>query len=150
MKKIKILLAAIIVTGLSVACSSDDDGSAIKGDVNGKWNPSKTTVKVGTETFTQNYTLNEEGCSKDYIEFDTANVLNFAVYNRNPDTNACEEVAGTPSTWARDENTLTIVGGQYDGTYEITKLNNSELRIQDESTSAGVTTTTTVYFTSAD
>jgi hypothetical protein len=150
MKKLRILIATVVIAGISaVSCSSDDDGGAVSGSIERKWNPTKTTVKVGSDTFTQNYADNEVGCSKDYIEFAAANVLNRVVYNRNVDTNECESVNGTPATWARDENTLTITGGQYEGTYEIVKLNGSELRIEDESTAAGVTTTTTVYFNKA-
>lgn len=149
MKKIKILLAAIVVTSLTaVSCSSDDGGSAVSGEVNGKWNPIKTVVKIGTNDFTEEYGENEPGCDKDYIEFASANVLNNVIYFKNA-SNVCTPDAATPGTWTRNDDMLTITGGEYSGTYEIVRLNNSDLRVRTTSNTGSITTTATVYFKKA-
>ena len=148
MKKIKVLLTAIVITALSAACSSDDGGSAISGDVNGKWNPVKSVIKVGTSTFTEPYEENEPGCDKDYVEFANAGVLNNVIYFKNA-SNVCTPDSADATSWSRTDNTLTITGGEYDGTYEITKLNNSQLQIKGTSSTGGVTSTITVYLTKA-
>jgi len=148
MKTIKLFLTLAVVAGLS-SCSKDDDSSSTNGNIAARWNPVKTLVEVGSSDIEQNYEDNEQGCPKDYIEFASANVLNRAVYNRNVNTNDCEAVNGTPANWAKDENILTINGGQYNGSYEITRLTGSELRIASENMSGGITTTTTIFFTKA-
>ncbi|HLA57048.1 MAG TPA: hypothetical protein VK623_13165 [Flavobacterium sp.] len=149
MKKIKILLAAIIVTSLSVvSCSSDSDGNSTNGNIVAKWNPVKSTLKVGTQTVTQPYEENEPGCPKDYVNFLEAGTLANVIYFKNA-SDECTADAATQVNWVKDGTTLVITGGEYDGTYEITKLTSSELRIADESTSGGITTTATVYFSKA-
>jgi len=53
-------------------------------------------------------------------------------------------------TWTKSDDVLTIVnGGNLSGRYDIKKLTSTELNIESETTAAGVTTTTTVYFTKA-
>lgn len=153
MKKIKVIIAAVLFAGISaVSCSSDDDGPAVRGEVNGTWNPIKTTVKVGNDTATFEYTSNETGCSKDYIEFAPNAVLNSGIYYRNG-ADVCTPETNSPGTYGRSDNTLVLDGLvgtlDYDGTYEIIKLNGSELQIRNSNSSGGATTITTVFFRKA-
>ena len=148
MKKIKFLVAAFVAVAFSVSCSSDDSEDLLGGDLTARWNQTKTVVKISEESFTQQYNSNEPGCDKDYLEFTDGGQLNDVIFFKNA-SDICTEDASDPQTYARTDNTLVISGGEFGGTYEIIRLTSSELRIQQSSTSAGVTTTTTVYFTKA-
>ncbi|MGK4568911.1 hypothetical protein [Flavobacterium sp. 3HN19-14] len=85
MKNFKVLLAGILLTGLSLSsCSSDDDNSATSASIVGKWTPTKTVSKVNGQTALNNpYEGNEAGCDKDFIEFTQAGALNNTVYFHN-------------------------------------------------------------------
>jgi hypothetical protein len=154
MKKLKFFFAAILVTGMMVSCSDDDD-PAVSGSVEGRWNPVKTTVKVGSDTVTEPYDGHDPDCQKDYIEFADNAVLNIVAYNYSDISNTCVAENAPAASWGRSDNTITITGTpdggnfDFDGTYTITKLNGSELRIQNVSTSGGTTITTTVFFSKA-
>ena len=148
MKTIKVLLSALVISAFSFSCSSDDDGSSTGGDLTARWNPTKTIVKISGESFTQNYTSNEPGCDKDYIEFTDGGLVNNAIYFKNAEE-VCTQDAATPVEYTRTDNTLVIADGEYGGTYEISKLTGSELQIKQTSTSGGITSETTVYFSKA-
>ncbi len=150
MKKIKLIAAVVLFAGSILSSCSSDDGSVSEGNIMRRWNPTKTVVKVGTsDSFTQTYNSNEPGCDKDYLEFADNNVLNFVIYFKNADQ-LCTPDSAAPATWTKANNTVTISGGSnYDGTYTITKLTNSELRLQNTSTIAGSSTVTTIYFNKA-
>ena len=148
MKKIKLFAAALAIGALSFSCSSDDNENMLGGDFTARWNPIKTVVKISGETYTEPYDSNEPGCDKDFVEFTDAGLMRNVVYFTNPD-DVCEESSATPQEYQRTDNTLLIQGGEFAGTYEITKLTNSELQITQSSTSGGLTTTTTVYFNKA-
>jgi hypothetical protein len=146
MKKIKILLAAVAIAGLGLnSCSSSDDGSDTQASIVGKWTPIKTVTKFNGASSTQTYDDNEIGCDKDYVQFVDGSVFNNVVFNKNTD-NDCIETAADPEVWAKTDDTLTITGGEFDGTYEVIKLTNSELRISDQESIAGNDVTVTVYF----
>lgn len=149
MKKIKLFTAALAIGALSFSCSSDDGEDLLGGDLTARWNPTKTVIKISGETFEEPYDLNQPGCAKDYIEFTDANTLNNVIYYDPAGAETCAEDAEPVQEYTRTDNTLVIGGGQYGGTYEITRLTNSELRIAQTSTAGGLTTTTTVYFNKA-
>jgi len=152
MKTIKVLLTALVISGISVSCSSDDDGgNPTGGDLTAKWNQTKTVTKISSETYTEDYEDNSPSCGHDYLEFTDDNEVNFAVWNLNGDLECSESFATNLAEWQRDGNTL-IIGGTnvyYSGTYEIKRLTGSQLQIQSSSSSGGTTTTTTIYFTKA-
>ncbi len=148
MKKIKFLAVALAVGALSFSCSSDDNENPLGGDLTAKWNVVKTVLSVSGEDYVTNYESNEPGCDKNYIEFTDDGHVNDVIYFHNA-SNVCTEDAATPQEYTRTDNTLTIAGGEYGGTYEITKLTNSELQITQTSTAGGLTTETTVYFSKA-
>lgn len=155
MRKMRLFLSALAASAVLFACSDDDDngGSQTSGNIEARWNPTKTVVEVGGEDFTQNYDLNEAGCPKDYIEFADPNTLSYVIYFKNA-SNECTPDAGDTGTWTKNDNTLiidgiTVGGDDISGTYEIVRLTGSELRIRTSNTTGGITTTATVYFTKA-
>lgn len=150
MKKIKFLVAAFIAVALSASCSSDDSEDLLGGDLTARWNQTKTVIKISGETFEEPYTSNQAGCQKDYIEFTEANTVNNVVFYDPAGAETCAEDAEPIQEYSRTDNTLLIGGGQYGGTYEITRLTNSQMRLEQTSTAGGgITTVTTIYFEKA-
>lgn len=150
MKNIKILLATAIIAAFTLtSCNKDEDnGPVTNGSITAKWNPTKTVVSANGGNITQNYTDNEAGCTKDYIEFTAANALNNVVFFKNAD-NVCTASTATPATYSKSANTLTVVGGEYEGTYTISTLSGSELIVKSVETVSGNQITTNIYFTKA-
>jgi len=148
MKKIKVV-AMFVLTGLILtSCGSDDSGPTTPATINAKWNRTRTVSQVtGGSPVSTPYNDNVTGCTKNYIEFATPNVYNDVVYFSQGGTCSSNTNAGT---WTKSDDVLTIVnGGNLSGRYDIKKLTSTELNIESETTAAGVTTTTTVYFTKA-
>lgn len=150
MKKMKSLMIAFVLASMTaVSCSSDDSGPAAT--IDGKWNQTKTVVRINGQNITQQYNENVTGCEKNYIEFAAASVFNEVVYFKAAGSGACQPDAATPGTWSKTDNTLLINnGGFLAGSYEIKKLSNSNLEIATESNEAGVMATTTIYLTKAN
>jgi hypothetical protein len=149
MNKIKLFAAALAIGALSFSCSSDDSENLLGGDLTAKWNPTKTVFKVSGETYDEEYSGNQAGCDKDYVEFTDANMVNNVVYIDPAGAVSCEESAEPPVEYVRNDNTLIIADGEYGGTYEIVKLTSSELRLQQTYTIGSVTTEATIYFRKA-
>ena len=148
MKAIKVLLAALVISGFAASCSSSDDGDSTGGDLTARWNETKTVQKISGETYNYPYTGNNPSCDKDYIEFTDGGSFNRAIFNQDIH-NVCIESADNVYEWQKTDNTLAISGGDYGGTYEIKKLTDSQLTIQKEETTGSVTTTFIIYFTKA-
>lgn len=145
MKKFRLALAsAVAAVFLLGSCSNNDDEPA--GTLEGRWTPIKTITVVngGSET-EQAYSGNEAACDKDYREFLTGGLYRFVILYQNVQ-NVCTEDVET-STWSKSGNTLTITQGvDESGTYEITKLTNSELRYKSVATTGGVQIEVTQVF----
>ena len=146
MKKIKFFLPLILVfLSTLISCGSDDNTPSTPASIIAKWNVSKTVVKTSTNTSEIPYTSNEAGCDKDYTEFAANGSLNKVVYFKNA-SNVCTPDAAGGSTWNKSNNTLTITGGEFAGTYQIKTLSESQLTIESTQTLSGTQFTTTVYF----
>jgi major membrane immunogen (membrane-anchored lipoprotein) len=144
MKKIKLAVVLLMTGTMSLtSCSSDD--SKESASIVGKWTPVKTVVKTGTGTLNQKYEDNQPGCDKDYVEFVDGGVFRKVIWFKNAE-NVCTEDAAEPQVWSKDDKELTIMGGAYNGTYDISKLSGSELRIVSTQSIGGTSATTTVYF----
>lgn len=145
MKKIKALMFAFVLAGMTVVSCSSDDSSGPAPTIEGKWNQVKTTVKVtngGTSTIP--YDSNESGCEKDYLEFLEGGVFNDAVFNKSGGGD-CQETKYA-GTWTKTDSSLTIANaGTLSGTYTITKLTNSDLQVQRAVEVGGVVSTATIY-----
>ncbi len=144
MKQIRFACATIAATALLMtSCSNDDDGP--RAELEGKWTPTKTiAVLNGNQTVT-NYDGNEPDCDKDYREFVEGGAYRYVIYYDNV-ANACAEDVVT-TVWTRSGDIVTIVDTNDDaeieapldaGTYTITKLTGSELRLQSTSNTGGV------------
>lgn len=149
MKKIKALMFAFVLAGMTVvSCSSDDDGPAPT--VDGRWNQEKAVVRINNQSITQQYDLNVNGCDKNYIEFASGAVFNEVVYFKTA-TGACDTDMIPAGSFIKSDNTLSISnGGDYAGTYTITRLSNSELQISTNTSEGGVAATTTLFFRKAN
>ncbi len=151
MKKIKALMFAFVLAGMTVvSCSSDDDGGPAA-TIDGKWNQTKTVVELGGQSITQDYDDNVAGCDKNYIEFAPSNVFNEVVYFKAAGSGDCQTDMADPGTWSKNDQTLTINNsGFLSGTYEITRLAGNNLEISSTDSAGGVTTKTTIFMTRAN
>jgi hypothetical protein len=151
MKKIKVLMFAFVLAGMTVASCSSDDNNGPAATIDGKWNQVKTTVKINGQAINQDYGANVEGCDKNYVEFAAAAVFNEAVYFKAAGTGACQIDMAAPGTWTKSNKNLIISNdGDLEGNYEITKLTNSELQISSTKSAGGITSLTTVYLRRAN
>ncbi len=147
MKKIKVVLATLIMAGLTLTSCSSDDSSGTAASIVGKWNETKTVTKISGSTVTQTYE-NEEGCDKDFVEFKAGGTLDRVTYFTNA-SDDCEASSQTGVGYTKTDDVLVINGSIYEGTYEITKLSGSELRVVTEDNTGGTSFTTTIYFKKA-
>ena len=145
MKSIKLFLAVVVASAFTMtSCSNDDDaGISTDGNITGIWNYARTVTNLnGQETSTDHE--HEAGCDKDYQEFVASGVFRDVVLYKNA-SNVCTEDAQT-ATWSKSGNTLTLTGSEA-GTYEIIRLDGSELHYKTTSTTGGVTLIVTRVFT---
>lgn len=152
MRKIKALMFAFVLAGMTVVSCSSDDSSGPAPAIDGKWNVEKTVVKVANGgSSTINYDQNEQGCDKDYIEFAASSVFNEVVYFKAAGSGACQADMAAPGTWTKNDKTLVIsANSDLAGTYEIKKLTNSELQVEATKTIGGVSSTATIFFKKAN
>ena len=144
MKKIKALMFAFVLAGMTVVSCSSDDSSGSTAAIDGKWNQVKTVFKASGGSITQNYEEDTEGCTKNYIEFVTGGVFNDVVYFKQG--GECVESMATPGTWVKVDDELTINdGGFLSGTYDIKKLSGSDLQLSTTNSEGGITATTTIF-----
>ena len=101
------LIALVLLMSAITSCSKSDDTPAAQANpIEGKWQFSKE------ETFTNNQEAlvdyqHTPGCTKDYIELLSGNVLKEHYFENNGTTN-CQEIIDVAS-WSRNNNTLTFV-----------------------------------------
>lgn len=141
MRKNKILICTATGIGLLFAsCNSDND--SFERSIAGKWNYNKTIVTTGNGApVDQSYVGHENGCEKDHVEFNEGNVFRNVLMNKDQN-NACVEDASL-STWSKNGNTLTIGTD----TFQVTKLNGSELRYENTVDVSGVPVKVVKVFT---
>lgn len=149
MKKIKALMFAFVLAGMTVVSCSSDDSSGPAPTIEGKWNQVKTVTKIQNgSSDTDKYTGNEIGCDKDYLEFATGTVFNDVVFNKNGGGECLE--SKTPGTWSKNDKVLVIEdAGFLSGTYEVVKLSSNDLQIASTLQGGGNSITTTIYLTKA-
>lgn len=141
MKKTKIIMATLAMAALSLAsCGSDDDG--FERTIVGRWNYNKTIVTPsGGTPVDQPYVGHENGCEKDHVEFVEGGIFRNVLLNKDQNNNCVEDA--TQSNWTKSGATLTI-GAE---TYEVTKLNGSELRYENTVNLEGVPVKVVKVFT---
>lgn len=146
MKKFKTVLATFILAGLTLTSCSSDDGGSTPATLEGKWNPTKYVTKIGSNGVTTNYENNAPSCGKDFFEFSGATTGTVRDVIWVSGQNGCSEDVGDQSTFTKAEKVLTIVGGDLDGTYEVTKLTGADLVITDKFTQSGQEISITYHF----
>lgn len=152
MKKVKALLFAFVLAGMSVvSCSSDDDNGPAA-TIDGKWNQVKTVISVNNVPTPEiPYDGDEEGCDKDYVEFAGAGVFNDVIYFDPAGIEDCQIDMLDAGTWVKNGTTLTISNdGVLEGVHQIVKLTATELQISMSGQVGGATTTSTIFLKKAN
>lgn len=141
MRKSKILIGMLAMAALSLtSCGSDDDG--FERTIVGKWNYNKTIVTAqGGTPVDQSYTGHENGCEKDHVEFIEGGIYRNVLMNKDQNNNCVEDAS--QSTWTKNGATLTVGTD----TYQVTKLNGSELRYENTVNLEGVPVKVVKVFT---
>lgn len=148
MKKIKVLLVAFVLGGLTLTSCSSDDNASTPASINAKWTPTKTVIKIGaSQEVSEDYANNQEGCDKDYVEFsETGGIFKDKYFYKNGSNVCVEDDAAAPGTFNKSGDVLIIDADEstYDGTYKVTTLTNNTLVISFD-TQVGANTVKTSY-----
>ncbi|MFT6689344.1 MAG: hypothetical protein ACJAX7_002377 [Saprospiraceae bacterium] len=141
MKKIIVSFVFVLLLGLVFnSCSSDDSSSTpTSTSVVGKWNFSKVSYTFNGQSSPEaDYDGNEQGCSKDYIEFKANGVYNEADYS----STACVEELSV-GTWSKEGSLLTITDDTDTVSVEIIGVTTSTLKVKfSEGTNSATVTFT--------
>ena len=146
MKKVSILFLLTLITGsLFLSCSKDDSGPVNLSFLEGKWNFNRSTASSSgfTIPYSTEYVKNEDGCSKDYIEFISGGTVKFGDYKTD-----CAFVEKT-GTWKQSENTvvISVSGSNLNGTFKIDNLSTTNLLLKIDGNYNGKSGTFNLYFT---
>jgi hypothetical protein len=146
MKKTSILFLLTLILGtVFTSCTKDISGPVDMNYLVGKWNFSKSTASSSgfTLPYSTDYLKNEDGCTKDYIEFIAGGVVKFGNYTPNC---VFEEKVGT---WSQSGNSILIAvtGSSFNGTFNVASLSASELILKIDGTYSGKSGTLNLYFT---
>ncbi|WP_318639815.1 lipocalin family protein [Flavobacterium ardleyense] len=150
MKSFKILIATVVLSAFTLtSCSSDDDNVQVPTSIVGKWNYSMdvTQTNVGTSVGPEiivEYTGDEPGCNRDFLEFNANMSVRKGVYNKNVQNVCTEDAISGTYTKTGDQITINLpVTGEdmeeYNGTFKITKLNSSQLSLEKKFVDGEVT-----------
>lgn len=137
MKSLKILIATVIVSALTLtSCSKDDDNVQVATTIVGKWNFAKevTQTNIGTAQGPElvvDYTGDVTGCNRNYLEFTAAMVARKVVFFKNAQNN-CEESTNTGSFTKTGADIVINLPGdmEYNGNFKIVKLTSNELYLE--------------------
>lgn len=145
MKKTNFLVLLIVVLAtLFTSCTKDISGPVDMDYLVGKWNFNKSTASSSgfTIPYLTDYLKNEDGCSKDYIEFISGGIVRFGDYKPNC---VFEEKIGT---WSQNGNSIMInvVGSSFNGTFDVASLSANELILKIDGTYNGKSGTFNLYF----
>lgn len=149
MKKVMMLASAAMMVLSLNSCSSDDNGGGVSdAKLVGKWE--HNTEKISAVGQTQGevpYEGNEDGCSKDYIQFADGGVFTMGDYWGGPDC----ELDTTTATWSRDGKSVTISGQDVETeTFTVTSVSATKLKVKYVTTIQGVDLVEEYTFTKAN
>ena len=118
MKKIIVLLVALVSLSTVTSCSKDDEAASLQG----KWEYLKEgTATDGVETL---YNYNHEtGCSKDYSMITATSIMDHTFSG----STCIEEITTVPYTRSGNTITATVNGSSF--TVEIKTLDDSTLKV---------------------
>jgi hypothetical protein len=146
MKKLNILfLFALISSTVFTSCTKDISGPVDMNYIAGKWSFDKSTASSSgfTIPYTTQYLKNEDGCSKDYIEFISGGNAKYGNYSSGC---AFEEKAGN---WTQSGNSIiiSVTGSSFNGTFNVASLSATQLILTIDGTYEGKSGTFNLYFT---
>jgi len=146
MRKISVLFLLVLISGsLFTSCTKDDSGPVDMKFIEGKWNFNKSTASSSgfTIPYSTEYIKNEDGCSKDYIEFISGGTVKFGDY-----TTACAFEVKT-GTWTQSGNSIiiSVTGSSLNGTFNVASLSATELILKIDGSYNGKSGTFNLYFT---
>lgn len=118
MKKIIVLLVAMVSFSALTSCSKDDDGPSLQG----KWEYLKEGVASGEQEVLEDYS-HQSGCAKDYSMITATTIMDHSFNG----TACTEEITTTPYT--RNGNTITITFGGETFTAVIKSLTSTTLKV---------------------
>lgn len=118
MKKIIVLLVALVAFSAVTSCSKDDEAASLQG----KWEYFKEgTATDGVEVL-EDY-AHQAGCSKDYSMITATSIMDHTFSG----STCTEEISNIP--YSRSGNTLTVTGESATLTFLIKKLTSSTLTV---------------------
>lgn len=125
-----LFISALTLIGITTtSCDKDDDKYELPAaTLTGKWFYSKVGGAVGGVEFLDNYGGNEDGCSKDYVEFGSNGTFADVDYDS---TNAPCEVLADAGTYALAGNTIVVDFGDGSTTSTLLNLSYTELKVRD-------------------
>lgn len=148
MKKVMMLASAAMMVLSLNSCSGDDNGGGISdAKLVGKWehNTEKITAAGQVLQPEQPYSENEDGCSKDYIEFSENGTITFGDYW----SSGCDLDTDTAS-WVREGKEVTVSGGDAETqTFTVSKLSATKMTVKYTETLNGVNFVEEYTFTKA-
>ncbi len=117
----------LISLALTISSCSKDDNNAPNGTILGKWNYNQVSATINGELQVGNYPGNEEGCSKDFLNFKENGIVASNNYKKVESNCDLEIINGTYAV-SNNSVSVSIDGGNFSG--EITKLTSSELIVK--------------------
>ncbi|SCX87252.1 hypothetical protein [Flavobacterium caeni] len=133
--KTRFLILPALLLVLGTSCNDDDNENyqLPAATLTGKWNYSKTGGIVGGTELLTDYTGNESGCNRDFIEL--SNDGAYVEVDYDSSTEPCQAITST-GTFAVTGNTVVVDTGDETFTATILNLSYTELKIQDTETGA--------------
>lgn len=144
MKKIKLVFISILVLGASFSSCTKEEGPVDMSLIIGKWNFNKTSFTQGVITTPESeYSGNEAGCNKDYIEIVAGGVAKAGDYST-----ACA-FSQKEGTWVASDNnlTVTVTDSTLGGVFQVVSVSSTEMVLKITTTQNGITVTVNQTFT---
>lgn len=141
MKGFKILIATVVLSAFTLtSCSDDDNNVQVPTSIVGKWNYSKTVTQTNVgemvgQAIVVDYTGDEIGCDRDFIEFKADMTVNRSVFFKNAQGN-CDK-NGNDGIYTKSGNIATISlpeDAEFSGTFKITKLTSNNMWLERTTT----------------
>ena len=114
----------IIAVSLALSSCSNDDNDDQNATILGKWNYNQVSVTINGEFVVEEYPGNEQGCSKDFLNFRENGTVALTDYSK--ENTACQsEVKEGTYVMSGTSVSVAIDGGTFSG--QITQLTNTTM-----------------------
>jgi hypothetical protein len=118
MKKILLVVIAIVSFSTITSCDKDDDQASLQG----KWEYSQDGFAVNGVEILVAY-QHEAGCTKDFSVISANTIIDYTYFSDD-----CEETVVT-IPFSRSGNTITVGSGEFSATFEIKTLDANTLKL---------------------